>query len=300
MLAEINWGNFEAKFDERKQAAFERLCYLLFCKEFNKDIGIFRFTNHAGVETDPIKQGTQVIGWQAKFYDTRLSEHTDEFIKSIDTTKVRHPDVNKLIFYTNQDFGQDKKKTDPKYKTNIEKHAKSRGIDVEWRTNSYFQSPFVCEDNFSIAQHFFSLNKGILDSIAGMSRYTETVLRPIRSDIAFGGKKIKLDRSGVVLGLKEMTSDSAVVILSGVAGVGKTAVIKDFYDSIKSTTSLFVFKATQFKSISHINQLFSDYGELAATDFINEHNDISSKYVVIDSAERLSEIEDQDVVRSFL
>jgi hypothetical protein len=300
MVVHINWDNFKAKFNNAEQSAFERLCYLLFCKEFGKDTGIFRFKNHAGIETDPIERDGQVVGWQAKFYGTSLSGHKQDFIDSIDTTKTRHPSVNKIIFHTNQEFGQDAKKTDPQYKTDIENHAKSKGVDTEWRTASYFESPFVCEQNFSIAQHFFSLNKGILDSIDEMSLYTESVLKPIRSEISFRGKTLKLDRSGIIASLKDMTSNSPVVILSGGAGAGKTAVIKDFYETVKDTTSFFVFKATQFKNTSHINQLFKNYGEITASDFINEHKDISPKYMIIDSAEKLSEIEEQDVFRAFL
>jgi hypothetical protein len=300
MVIDINWNNFKAKFNNQEQSAFERLCYLLFCKEFGKDTGIFRFKNHAGIETDPIEQDAQVIGWQAKFYGTRLSEHKQDFIDSIDTTRARHPSVNKIIFYTNQEFGQDAKKSDPQYKTEIENHAKSKGVDIEWRTASYFESLFVCEQNASIAQHFFSLNKGVLDSIAELSLYTESVLKPIRSEISFGGKKIKLDRSSVIASLRDMTSNSSVVILSGGAGAGKTAVIKEFYETVKDTTPCFVFKATQFKNISHINQLFKHFGEIAASDFINEHKAISPRYVIIDSSEKLSEIEDQDVFRAFL
>ncbi|MCD6297732.1 MAG: ATP-binding protein [Deltaproteobacteria bacterium] len=297
---EINWDNFAAKFSANKQGAFERLCYLLFCKEYGRNTGIFRFKNHAGIETNPIEKDGRVIGWQAKFYDTRLSEHKDDFIQSINTTKTRHPTVNKIIFYTNQEFGQDKKKTDPQYKTDIENHAKGKGIYIEWRTASYFESPFVCEQNFSIAQHFFSLKKGILDSITGLSLHTESVLKPIRSEILYNGKKIKLDRSAVAASLKDATSNSCPIILSGGAGVGKTAVIKDFYQEIKKSWPLFVFKAIQFKNISHVNQLFENYGEITATDFINEHKDIEQKYVVFDSAEKLSEIEDHDVFRMLL
>jgi hypothetical protein len=300
MVVDINWNNFKAKFDNQEQSAFERLCYLLFCQEFGKDTGIFRFKNHAGIETDPIERNGQVIGWQAKFYTTSLSDHKQDFIDSIDSTKARHPAVTKLLFYTNQEFGQDAKKTDPKYKTAIESHANSKGLEIEWRTASYFGSPFVCEHNFAVAQHFFSLNKGILDSIADLSLYTESVLKPIRSEISFGGKTIKLDRSGVIDRLKNMASSSPVVILSGGAGVGKTAVIKDLYETAKDSVPMFVFKATQFKNLSHINQLFKNYGEITASDFVNQHKGIHPKYVIIDSAEKLSEVEDQDVFRSLL
>jgi hypothetical protein len=98
----------------------------------------------------------------------------------------------------------------------------------------------------------------------------------------------------------DMKDNSSPIILSGGAGVGKTAVIKDFCDAFKESHPLFVFKATQFRNVSHINQLFKDSGEITATDFINEHKDIEKKYLVIDSAEKLAEIEDQDIFRIFL
>ncbi len=69
-MQEINWGNFKAKFNKKEQISFEWLCYLLFCNEFNKDIGISRYKNHAGIETDPIEVNGEYIGWQAKFYNT--------------------------------------------------------------------------------------------------------------------------------------------------------------------------------------------------------------------------------------
>ncbi len=300
MVVDINWNNFRAKFSNEERSAFERLCYLLFCKEFGRDTGIFRFKNHAGIETDPVEKDGQVVGWQAKFYSTSLSEHQQDFIDSINSAKARHSGITKIIFYTNQEFGQDAKKTDPKYKTAIESHARTKGVEIEWRTASYFESPFVCEHNFVVAQHFFSLNKGILDSIADLSLYTASVLKPIRSEISFGGKTIKLDRSAVVAGLKSMASKSPVVILSGGAGVGKTAVIKDLHETVKGSAPVFVFKATQFRNISHINQLFKNYGEITASDFIKEHEGIHPKYVIIDSAEKLSEVQDQDVFRLFL
>lgn len=300
MIQEVNWDNFGAKFSSNKQGAFERLCYLLFCKEFNKNIGIFRFKNHAGIETNPVERNGLVVGWQSKFYTTALSQHTADFKESIDTTKERRPEVNKLIFYTNQEFGQDKKQIDPQYKKDIEAHAKSKGVEIEWRTGSYFESLFVCEENFSIAQHFFSLKKGIIDSIIELQKYTDLVLQPIRAEIVFKENTIKLDRSSVVGGIKDTTQTFPLVVLSGGAGVGKTAVVKDFYEAIRESAPFFVFKVTQFKTVAHINQLFKNYGEITAAEFIAEHKDLKEKYVVFDSAERLSEVEDQDVFRMFL
>jgi hypothetical protein len=145
MVIDISWGNFRAKFNGKEQTSFQWLCYLLFCKEFKQRTGIPAHKNQAGIETSPVSVDGENIGWQARFYDTRLSEHKDDFIASINTTKARHPSISKIIFYTNQNFGQNPRENDPQYKTDIENHAKDKNIKVEWRTASYFESPFVCK-----------------------------------------------------------------------------------------------------------------------------------------------------------
>src|SRR5690349_14847313 len=91
-----DWNNFRAKFSNAEESAFEHFCYLLFCKEFGKNSGISRFHNQAGVETNPIEKGGELVGWQAKFYATKLSDHKQDFIESIDTAQARHPGINKL------------------------------------------------------------------------------------------------------------------------------------------------------------------------------------------------------------
>lgn len=300
MIQDTNWNNFKVKFNNQEQVAFQHLCYLLFCKQFDKITGIFRFKNQAGIETNPVEKDGQVIGWQAKFYTTKLSANKKELIKSIDTTKERHPSLNTIFFYTNQEFSEDPKGGDPKCKKEIENHAKEKGVSIEWKQASFFESSFVCEENFSIAQHFFALNKGIIDSIVLLALHTDSLLGSIRSEISFNGKQIKFDRTNIIRNLDNLTNDSSIVIVSGEAWIGKTAVIKDFYETIKNSSPLFVFKATQFKNITHINELFRDYWEITASDFIDEHEDIITKYLVIDSAEKLSEIEDQSIFLAFL
>src|SRR5260370_42670742 len=56
---------------------------------------------------------------------------------------------------------------------------------------------------------------------------------------------------------------------------------------------------TEF-NISHINRLFNDYGRFTLMDFVHEFMDINEKYIVIDSAEKLSDIEDQGAFQEFL
>lgn len=298
-MQEINWNIFKAKFNGKEQKSFEWLCYLLFCSEFKKYKGIPRNKNQSGIETHPVVVEGKNIGWQAKFYDTRLSEHEDDLMGTINTTKRDHPEVNKIILYTNQDFGQGKRTNDPQYKIEIDNHAKSSNVEIEWRTASYFESPFVCIDNSNIAQHFFSLDKSIIDFIGEMDQHTELILAPIHSKIKFKDDEIKIDRSQVIENLKTILNKSPMVILSGEGGVGKTAVIKDFYELIKEKNPFFVFRAIEFNK-PNINQLFIDYGHFTLLDFIKEHQDIDEKYIVIDSAEKLSDIEHQEVFQDFL
>ena len=183
-MQEINWGNFIAKFNGKEQKSFEQLCYLLFCKEFNQSKGIPRYKNQAGIETDPIELNDERIGWQAKFYTTALSNHTADFIKSIDTTKSKYPETNKIIFYINKDFPQGKKQNDPQYKINVEKHAKAKSISIIWKTASFFESLFVSEENSNIVQHFFSLEKSAIDFIEELTQHTEIILHAIHSKIS--------------------------------------------------------------------------------------------------------------------
>ena len=257
-----------------------------------------RCINQAGVETDPINRGGKNIGWQAKFLETRLSEHKKDFMQSIDTAKKRYPKIDKIFFYTNQDFGQGQTDSPPKYKKEIEKHAKSKGIEIEWRTKSFFESPFVCEANKTVSQHFFE-EKSIFDLIKKLSRHTQNILSRIHSEIKFKEYKIKIERSFFLEKLKAYKSYSQPIILTGEAGVGKTAVIKDFYKGVENKDPLFIFKAIEF-NISHINQLFKNYGDFSLEDFIEWHQKIDKKYIIIDSAEKLFDIENKDPFQEFL
>lgn len=299
-IQEINWSYFKAKFNGREQAAFQWLCYLLFCEKYKQPLGISRYENHAGIETNPIKVGEEIIGWQAKFFDTRLSEHKSEFIAAIDTATSRHPELTKIEFYVNRDFGQNVKKTEPTYKLEIEEYAKKKGISIIWRNNSFFESPFVAKDNAVIAKHFFSSDKSIINLIDNLKKHTLSILNPIRSGILFKGKELKIDRTNIVEALKTSLKDDIPVILSGEGGVGKTAVIKDLYCSIRERIPLFVFKATQFNNITNVDSLLSIYGDFNIEDLATAYKDMKEKCIVIDSAEKLSDIEEKEVFKSFI
>lgn len=294
-MQEINWDHFNSNFSGRQQAAFETLCYQLFCKQYDRPLGIDQYENHAGIETDPVEVDGKHIGWQAKYYDTRLSEHKDELKAAITTAKTRHTDLTDIEFYLNKGFGQDKEKTDPKYKTEIEEHATKLGVTVTWKGPSFFKSPFVTEQNSNLAKHYFSLEDSVHDLINKLKEQTEAILSPIRSDIPYKKKQIKINRQPQIDSIIKNLSVAPTLVISGNGGSGKTAIIKDFYEANSGSYPVYCFKATDFDNRRNIDEIFKQYGKFEASDFASAFPDSKTKIVVIDSAERLSEIADKSV-----
>ena len=293
-MVKPNWDIFRAKFNENPPSNFEWFCYLLFCKEFKKDKGIFRYKNQSAVETNPIKINGEIIGWQAKFYTTPLSSHKDEILGTLEKAKNDYPDLTKIIFYTNQEWGQNKGKK-PKGLLGIEKKAKKLGLDIKWRMASFFESPFVSIENEMIAKHFFELDKSIFDLVKELQEHTENILKSIKTAFNYKNQEFKADRNDIIEKLQN--AKSQIIILSGVAGVGKTAVIKNYYKQQKEKNPFYVFKATEFNNLRNLNDFFKDFD---FNEFVEAHEDDKEKIIVIDSAEKLLDIDNTDPFKEFL
>ena len=137
-----DWNVFACKFSGNEQAAFEQLCYLLFCKEHGCEMGISRYINNPGIETDPIAVNDEVIGWQAKYYQVSLSQKRRELIAAVDEAHKCYPEMTRLVFYCNRDFGAGNISSDgvrdPVAKTDTEDHAARLGIKIVWFLASAF------------------------------------------------------------------------------------------------------------------------------------------------------------------
>lgn len=158
MMIQPNWNIFKAKFSDNPQDNFEWLCYVLFCKEYDKPNGVFRYKNQSGIETNPIQIGSEVIGFQSKFYEGSLSSHGSDLVDTLEKSKSNYPTITKVILYTNSEFGQGKGKNLPKAQTDAESKAISLGISIEWRTKSYFETSEILQNNPNIASYFFTNN----------------------------------------------------------------------------------------------------------------------------------------------
>lgn len=302
-MIEINWNQFSAKFSERQTSAFERLSYQLFCAEHENRIGIFRFKNQTGIETEPILVDGKLIGFQSKFYETKLSKNKADIIDSIEKAKTQNSKLSKILFYLNQEFSESSKKDkkDPQYKTEIEKAAAKINVEIDWRVPSFFERQLALEENKHLAIYFFSQGKTIFDFIDSMRNRTESIMLGIHNKFTFNDKVIKIDRSRELETLKINIFDNKQqsLIVSGAGGSGKTAVVKEYYQEIKNEFPCYIFKATEF-NIPQIGILLKAHGNFNLNDFIEFHKDDTTKLIIIDSAERLSEISDNTAFQEFI
>lgn len=160
-MIQPNWEVFSAKFSTNKESTFEWFTYLLFCREFNLSKGWFGFKNQSGIEKNPIEQDDEVIGFQAKFYSTSLSDHKKDFLEMLDKAKRDYPKLTKILIYTNQMWGQafckkEEKMTSPQALVDIENKANELNILLEWREASFFESEFVTLEHDDLSKYFFT------------------------------------------------------------------------------------------------------------------------------------------------
>lgn len=298
-MTEINWNIFRAKFNQRESNSFENLSYQLFCFEHNQPYGIFRFKNQTGIEVEPISVGNDSIGFQAKYYETKLAENKADIIDSLKKAKSKNPTLTKLYIYLNQEFSESSKKEikNPTYKNEIEQEALKLDLIIVWRVPSNFEIQLADNQNRHIAEFYFTNGSNIIDFLSGITSHTENILFSIQNDIKFGNQIIHINRDIIISELK--TSQKDITIVNGDGGCGKTAIIKDLYAEIKDYIPFYVFKAVEF-DVQNIQGIFSRYGHNTFEDFLEIHENEPQKILVIDSAESLSEINSHETFKEFL
>jgi hypothetical protein len=286
-MVKADWNQFRAKFSSNPQDAFEWFASLLFCREFGRTNGIFRYKNQAGIETDPVVEGARVIGFQAKFYDSTLSEHKSDLLDCLNTTNRRYSNVNELHIYSNQDWGQGKDENKPKAQIDFEEAATKHGITIVYKLASFFESETVALHNKEIASHFFSIDRSAIDIVHEIFLKNSNILQEIQHSIPFGDSEIKLDRSNLVESIHG--TKSPFMIIAGDAGTGKTAIIKEFAET-RAEIPLIIFKAQEFSCIAHPNDLLGGFSYMRLFDLFKDHTE---KIIIVDSAERLLDIQNK-------
>lgn len=297
----MNWKIFSLKYDKRETWAFEQMSYLLFCAEFNNRIGLFRYKNQAGIETEPIEKDGKYYGFQSKYYTTSIADSKGDIIDSIQKAKSKNKQLNELLFYINQELSESTKKSTkkPQYQIDIEKAATAAGINIQWRVPSHFELQLSLPDNKYINDIFFSLDPNEGDLLDEISKHNENILQAIQTEISFGDKQIKIDRSSDVEAIANTSQKKKNIIISGEGGCGKTAIFKEFYSSYLKKLPICVFKANEL-NVNHINDIFHFDHKFTFAQFLNAYKNEPLKIFVIDSAEKLAEISNNDILTTLI
>jgi len=297
---ELNWNNFKAKYDGREQKSFELLSYVLFCKEMGQRYGIFRYRNQTGVETNTVTSNGEEVGFQAKFYETNVSQNKKDIIDSIIKAKNKNPQIRKIYLYLNKELSESStdNKIKPKYQEEIEQTAKDNTIQVIWRVPSHFERQLIEPENQWLYEHYFSLNKDIIDFINEIAIHTNNNLASIKTEIKFNDLIIKIQRKNIIEQIHKDLASPIPTIIVGKGGCGKTAIIKDCLTDLNCP--LFLFKAYEFNNKTNVNDVFLPFGQYHFSDFLEAFKNESLKVVVIDSAEKLADIENTDTFQYFI
>ena len=238
-----NWDLFSTKFSNSKEVVFEWFAYLLFCREFKIPKGWFGFKNQSGIEKNPIEYENEVIGFQAKFYSTSLSDHKDDFLQMLEKANRDYPSLTKILIYTNQLWGQaysnkEEKMTSPKALLDIENKAQELNISIEWREASFFESEFVTLEHDDLSKYFFTE-----ELLQGWQRFDDwSNTKASIEEPYFVDNDIKLitpqnrnnSELNVVDGINairdKLSTTSTSVRLVGLSGVGKTRFAQALFD----------------------------------------------------------------------
>ncbi|WP_179335829.1 AVAST type 4 anti-phage nuclease Avs4 [Winogradskyella costae] len=297
----MNWNIFCLKYDKREDWAFEQMSYLLFCAEMGNRIGLFRYKNQTGIETEPLEKDGQYFGFQAKYYTVPLSGKKSEIIASIKKAKRENPKLNKILFYLNQEFSESTKKRQKKskYHIDIESEAKKQKLEIVWRVPSHFELQLALPENKYIYEDFFSLEPNEGKLIDEIKNHNKNILQAIQTEIPFGNKKIKIDRSKIIEEIIKASNKKENIIISGEGGCGKTALFKEFYSLQNKKIPICIFKATEL-NVNHINELFKFDNNYSFSQFIKAYQNEPTKIFAIDSAEKLAEVTNSDILNTLM
>ena len=88
-IKQAEWNAFKAKYANNPEKALEALCRYLFKAKYGIEDNLPYFKNHPGVETEPISVGEDLIGFQSKFFDTKIE--AGKIISSMQTAASTYP-----------------------------------------------------------------------------------------------------------------------------------------------------------------------------------------------------------------
>ncbi len=289
-----SWDSFKAKYpsEQLQRDRFEDLARALFCDRYDIKYGIFQCYNHAGNETNTVNDGGDVVGFNAKFFNNGID--VSQITHSIEIAHNRHPDQTKMLIYTNAVFGNPplgKEKT--KQQEDVEDFATTKGISIEW-VNDKMILDHAVKINW-VYEFFFEIESPTERLIKAEESIINTILAPIHTSIIANEAEIKIDYSSEREQIIAAVQQGKHVVIYGEGGCGKTALLKSIWESTCQSMPLCIRKAQDIKT-ARIDSLFVD----GIDTFVNAYMNEDVKVMVIDSAERIQNLDDQSTLESFI
>lgn len=212
----IDWKSFGLRYGEKLNKAFEDLTYHLFCYEFNDSKYIFRFHNQKSIETNPITNGDECIGFQTKTYPS-ISNNVSKFTDTIKNAKETYPQLTKLIFYVYADIGANynNENNKPDYMLDIEQYGEEYNIKVEWRVKSELENMLLKPKNILIQYRFFSNDYDEIHTIDTFLSKNQNRYRPNLNNPYLKIEKIHKE-------ILEKIKNNDILSIYGNPGIGKT------------------------------------------------------------------------------
>nr|WP_288934788.1 hypothetical protein [uncultured Allomuricauda sp.] len=133
-------------------------------------------------------------------------------------------------------------------------------------------------------------------SISKLQEESSTIIKPFTSSI----ENFHLDRSEKMEELSDVSLKHQFTIVSGGAGAGKSALLKDYIERYYGGLHVFVFKAEQFNETA-LPHVFTKLGITESiADIISSIGYLKEKLIVIDSLEKLLEANPENAFQQFL
>ncbi|MCM1349469.1 MAG: hypothetical protein NC338_08665 [Firmicutes bacterium] len=293
-----SWTDFKYKFNSEAEQRdrFEDLSRCLFCESFGLKNGIFQYINQAGIECDPITRGEKVIGFQSKYFKNKIN--TKEINDSLDKIPSKYPSVNTVYLYCNLTFGQSTKagKIKPAAQLEVENHAAKLGLEIEWITDKMILDQAARYE--WIYDLFFNNGQSLEELVRTEIEHTKSYFKTINNSIKFADKTIKVSHTDFVENIANTIGPHSHFIIHGNGGTGKTAIVKDLVEYM-GTIPVCVRKAQAMDSSKTSDSLNLENG-FTMHHFLKAYETCSQKIFIIDSAERIKEMENVDVLMSLI
>lgn len=254
------------------------MCYLIFCRMFNIPFGLNKYINQAAIETEPVIIKGRNIAFQAKFYSGKLQDKKKELISII--TQSSELGINKLLIFTNLSWGQNNRGRESRAKVEIESHAQSKEIDLEWFTESRFDA--LSAD--PVIQSFFEVQAGVKDEIYSWLKHTQAQIQSKSNVPVINGLSLVYNRQQEIQAI--LQAEHSCTLVYGESGVGKSYMLNMLPKTDENIT-LLIKDAHELTNCHRLNELFQ---HCSAEDFFDYLNHVDGrKYFAIDTAEHLTD-----------